>query len=262
MERLRTTRDRVLERAGLVEGEVVLDVGCGDGLIGFGALDRGAGEVIFSDVSQDLLDEVRRLAKQLGVSERCQFVRGGADDLSAINSKSIDVITTRSVLIYVEEKTLAFQEFYRILRGGGRVSLSEPINRLNRFRRAYDAGDVQDLEDRVQGVFETLQPLDRDPMLNFDARDLVEFAESAGFERVSMLLEIETKPPEPIDWDTYINVAFNPKIPTIREAMSQTLTPEERVRYEAHMRPLVDAGRGSRRMAASFLRAVKNGSEG
>jgi hypothetical protein len=42
MERLRATRDRVLDQALLREGETLLDVGCGDGLIALGALERGA----------------------------------------------------------------------------------------------------------------------------------------------------------------------------------------------------------------------------
>ncbi|CCH16973.1 Methyltransferase type 11 [Micromonospora lupini str. Lupac 08] len=42
-------RDGVLEGAGLAADDVVLDVGCGTGLIGFGALDRLGpnGQVIF-----------------------------------------------------------------------------------------------------------------------------------------------------------------------------------------------------------------------
>jgi len=67
LEQLRVTRDRVLDQAGLAAGETLLDVGCGDGLIGFGALDRGAGLVIFSDISQDLLAQCRRLAGELDV---------------------------------------------------------------------------------------------------------------------------------------------------------------------------------------------------
>jgi arsenite methyltransferase len=52
----------VLERAAIRAGDVVLGVGAGDGLIGFGALEQvGApGRVIFSDISADLLDECRR----------------------------------------------------------------------------------------------------------------------------------------------------------------------------------------------------------
>jgi arsenite methyltransferase len=257
LEELRRTRDKVLDNAKLAPGEMLLDVGCGEGLIGFGALERGAREVVFSDVSEDLLEACRSLARELGVLERCRFVQASADDLAPIDDASVDVVTTRSVLIYVDDKREAFAEFFRVLREGGRVSLFEPINRLNRFLRAFDAAEVQELEDRIRAVFEDLQPRDSDPMMNFDERDLVDLAESAGFGEIYLELQVEVKPPEPIRWEAYANLAFNPKIPTIAEAMEQVLTPEERSLYEAHMRPLVEEGRGSRRMASAYLRAVK-----
>jgi arsenite methyltransferase len=94
MERLRVTRDRVLDQALFCEGETLLDVGCGDGLVAFGAFARGAGLVIFSDVSQNLLEESRRLADELGVVSRCRFVRAGADELSQIAAGSVDVVTS------------------------------------------------------------------------------------------------------------------------------------------------------------------------
>jgi arsenite methyltransferase len=58
LKELAVWRDRILEHATVAEGETILDVGCGDGLIAFGALDRVGKEglVIFSDISQDLLD--------------------------------------------------------------------------------------------------------------------------------------------------------------------------------------------------------------
>jgi ubiquinone/menaquinone biosynthesis C-methylase UbiE len=255
---LRQTRDKVLDNAVLAPGETLLDVGCGEGLIAFGALDRGAGEAVFTDVSEDLLEECRASAQNLGVLERCRFVRASADELAGVEDASVDVLTTRSVLIYVQRKEKAFAEFFRVLGAGGRMSLFEPINRLNRFRRAFDTSDVQALDDRIQAVFDELQPRDSDPMLNFDDRDLVDLAEGAGFTQVHLELQIEVKPPDPISWEAYSNIAFNPKIPTIAEVMQEVLSSDERTLYEAHVRPFVEGGRGSRRMASAYLRAVKS----
>jgi ubiquinone/menaquinone biosynthesis C-methylase UbiE len=253
----RTWRERILDRAELAEGETLLDVGCGDGLVAFGAIERGAGLVVFSDISQDLLDESRRLAEELDVVDRCRFVLVPADDLHEVPDASVDVVTTRSVLIYVDDKESAFREFHRVLRPGGRVSLFEPINRLNRFVNAWDTPEIQDLADRVQAGFRGLQPRETDPMLNFDDRDLVDLAEAAGFERIRLTLEVETSPPEPVPWDAFLDMPFNPRIPSPREMIERVLTPEERERYEAYMKPRIEGGIGSRRTASAYLLAVK-----
>src|SRR6185436_13861911 len=76
-------RDKVLSHANLGEGETLLDVGCGDGLIAFGALEKvDASRVIFSDISQDLLDHSQALARQMNLLDRCQFLNAAADDLA------------------------------------------------------------------------------------------------------------------------------------------------------------------------------------
>src|SRR5438552_3003868 len=113
----------VLEGAAIREGDVVLDVGAGDGLIAFGALRLvgETGKVVFSDVSQDLLDVSRGLARELDAVDRCEFVLARAEDLAPIADESVDVVTTRSVVIYVEEKQRAFDAFHRVLRPGGRL---------------------------------------------------------------------------------------------------------------------------------------------
>jgi ubiquinone/menaquinone biosynthesis C-methylase UbiE len=54
----------------------------------------------------------------MGVLDRCEFVHASADDLSALEDVSLDVVTTRSVLIYVKDKQRAFEEFHRVLKPG------------------------------------------------------------------------------------------------------------------------------------------------
>jgi arsenite methyltransferase len=261
LEKLGGVRDKVLDRAGFAAGQSLLDVGCGEGLIGFGALDRGAARVVFSDISQDLLDFCRETADALGMAERCEFVRASADDLAGLADASVDVVTTRSVLIYVTEKPRCFHEFFRVLRPGGRVSFYEPINRFGMDDRVegfwgYPSNGLHELAERVESVFTAIQP-PSDPMLDFDERDLVRFAEDAGFFPIDLELQVEVRATEPKPWPAFANSAGNPKIPTIAEAMDQALTPDERERFANHLRPLVEQGRGVWRMAHAFLTAVK-----
>ena len=82
-------------------------------------------------------------------------------------------------------------------------------------------------------------------------------AEEAGFFPVDLELHAEVGPPKPVKWEIFANSSGNPKIPTYAEAMEQALTPEERERVTAHLRPLVEEGRGVRRMAHAYLRATK-----
>lgn len=76
LEFLGPIRDRVIANARLSPGDVVLDVGAGDGLIGFAALEAVAptGRVIFDEISADLLEHLRQHATSTGVIERCDFI--------------------------------------------------------------------------------------------------------------------------------------------------------------------------------------------
>ncbi|MCP4417335.1 MAG: class I SAM-dependent methyltransferase, partial [Chloroflexi bacterium] len=90
-------RNKILDNANLKENKTLLDVGCGDGLVAFGALSRfDSGRVVFSDISQELLDHSAQLAQQMDAGERCEFVQMSADNLAGIADASVDVVTTRS----------------------------------------------------------------------------------------------------------------------------------------------------------------------
>ena len=256
-------RRRVLENAEIREGDVVLDVGAGDGLIGFGALELvgESGRVIFSDVSEDLLDECRCIADGLGVTDRCDFLRASADDLP-LPDEWVDDATTRSVLIYLMDKRPAFVELHRVLRPGGRLSIFEPINIFGNatFRKGYwglDTSPVEHLAEKVRAQWK--EPHEH-PLLNFDERDLLRFAEEAGFAEIRMdyRAEIKQEPHWAKSWDTLKRYSGNPLDPTLGEELRAALDDEERAEFEAHLReelarrPVVDM-----RVASVYLRAVK-----
>ncbi|WP_083915818.1 class I SAM-dependent methyltransferase [Micromonospora lupini] len=214
----------------------------------------------FSDVSLDVLDECRRTASGDG---RCSFVEASADDLAGIADASVDVVTTRSVLIYSDRKAATFAEFFRVLRPGGRISLFEPINRFVMRLRPDDlfgvgTAPVHDLITKVSDVYRgTNEELTR-PMMDFDERDIVDWAVTAGFEAVELDYRAQVDvPADPIeDWETLKCVAPNPLVPTYGEAIAAALTHEERERLDTYMIALAAAGTPTRRtMATAFLRA-------
>ena len=200
------------------EGETLLDVGAGDGLIAFGALELVGedGRVVLSDISRDLLEHSSELAREMGVEDRCEFLFASADDLSDLGAASVDIVTTRSVLIYVEDKRSAFGEFFRVLKSGGRLSIFEPINRFKQpepphLFEGYDVWPVRDLADKVMDVFRHIQPMDTDPMLDFDERDLFDLAEDAGFTEVHLNYEASL-----VSGDAYFGVTEWGRLPQIR----------------------------------------------
>jgi ubiquinone/menaquinone biosynthesis C-methylase UbiE len=260
LEYLAPIRDRVLAGAEPLAGADVIDVGAGDGLIALGALDHVGrdGTVTFCDVSPALVEHCRGLA---GDDPRARFAVAAAEDLGAIPDGSVDVVTTRSVLIYVTDKARAFAEFHRVLRPGGRVSLFEPINALMQDRPGrflgYEA--EPDLAARVRAAFGEDETA-KTAMMGFDDRDLARLAEEAGFAHVHVECRIDLEPgtvDQPVSFEALIDGSPNPNARTVREAIDAVLTPPERERFLAELRESYDAGRRMRRHAEAYLVARK-----
>ena len=114
---------------------------------------------------------------------------------------------------------------------------------------------------KVRSVFERIQPMDSDPMLNFDERDLFDLAESASFAEVHLTYEANLVSGdayfEVTDWNVFLRAAGNPKIPTLEEAMNEALSEEEIERFTNHLRPLVENARRRGPSALAYLWAVK-----
>jgi arsenite methyltransferase len=258
----------VLDLAEVGPGDTLLDVGTGEGLIAFGALERTApdGRVIFSDVSRPLLDQCREIAQELGALDRCSFVEASADDLSTVESESVDVVTTRSVLIYLRDKAAALREFFRVLRPGGRFACFEPINSFGspwpeHLFWGYDVSPVQEQGRKVLTLYkENAEEGGESTLVDFDERDLFAWTESAGFAEVHMHYEALVNRESSlagITWDAFLRFSGNPLAPTVSEAVDRALTPEERERFYAHLKPLVERGEGSSRSATVYLAAKK-----
>lgn len=255
-------RERVLAGARLEPGDTLLDAGCGDGLIGFGALTLvgDAGTVIFDDVSEELLERCR----EIGAGDpRCRFVNAPVTALP-LDHDSVDAATVRSVLIYVPEKQQALAELHRVLRPGGRLSLFEPLNGYGfpepdeTFFGIRVPDDLRPLLDKVKRVWRSIDLPEYNAMHDWSERDLLRWVETAGFRHIEYEARFEVKPLEPVaDFDVRMRQAGNPLVPSLEEALEQTLDGAERERLVAWLRPRAEAGDGVSRSAWGYLAAVK-----
>lgn len=150
-----------------------------------------------------------------------------------------------------------------MLKPGGRLSIFEPINSFT-FPEprdsfwGYNATPVLEIAHRVRPLYDRLQPLDSDPMFEFDERALLALAEEVGFSEIHLELQIEIKAAtQGSDWEAFLRAAPNPKLPTFEEAIEQVLSPGEAEKLTAHLRPLVETGQKEKRSAVAYLWAVK-----
>lgn len=131
----RRYRARALRRAGLAPGAQVLDVATGTGMVAAAArrIVGPAGGVTALDLSAGML---RIAARHAGL----RLVQGSVDALPLADAR-FDLLTMGYALRHVGSLDLAFAEFARVLRPGGRVLLLEigrPSGRLAlRLARAY-----------------------------------------------------------------------------------------------------------------------------
>ncbi len=261
--RLASVRDRILDRAEIEHGDTVLDVGTGQGLLGIAALDRvGAeGRVIFSDVSEPSLADCRAEVGRLGALDRSSFVPATAVDLSPIPTASVDVVIERAVLLFIEDPGHVFEEYHRVLRPGGRLSLGEPLNIWMSVDRpgylwGYDVTEVTDLERRLVAIERATGTGDSDLLCGFDDRDLIAMGHDAGFHDIDVQTDLSlASPPARDDLDVFLDTAPNPLASTTRALIEAALTSDEAERFRSVLGAALREGRGERRQASTLLRA-------
>ena len=123
-------RRQALQRAGLRPGMRLLDVATGTGLVARGgaAILGDSGRVIGVDPSRGMLREARKTLS-------APLLQGRAEALP-FRSHSFDMLSMGFALRHVVDLEVAFQEYRRVLKAGGRLLLlevSRPPSRMSRW---------------------------------------------------------------------------------------------------------------------------------
>ena len=111
----------MIEKLGLREGMVVVDVGCGVG----GPMRRVAREsgvrVVCINNNERQLEEARRRNVEAGLDDMAEYVKCNFMDMSAIEADSFDAGYAIESTCHAPDKERAFAEIYRVLKPGARL---------------------------------------------------------------------------------------------------------------------------------------------
>ena len=248
--------DRVLDLAQIQPGMTLLDVGSGDGVVAFRAIERIGPDlkVVLTDISRELLAKAQAEARRREVQQQCTFWWCAADSLHDIPDASVDVVTTRAVLAYVADKPAALREFMRVLRVGGRISLAEPIfqyaaietTALRQMVERSDEGSQKELlrlihRWKASQYPDTLAGIAERPMTNFSERTLWEFVRACGFADMHMELHVDMQPSAVTSWELLLDLSPHPLAPTLGEILAEQFSRQERAILEQALRPTLES---------------------
>jgi ubiquinone/menaquinone biosynthesis C-methylase UbiE len=111
-------RPNTIARLGELKGKDVLDLGCSTGFFTEYVLGQGVKSVTAVDASKKLIEKLVGRIKDKRLTTYCADI---GRPMPFLKSNFFDVIICSLVIDYVKEWAPMFEEFYRVVKKGGRV---------------------------------------------------------------------------------------------------------------------------------------------
>lgn len=177
--------ERLIEHANPQEGDRILDVGCGTGIVARRAAPHVGeeGTVVGVDINEGMLKVARTTAVDL--TPTIEWRQGDATALP-FPDEVFDVVFCQQALQFVEDPAVALREMHRVLGPNGRIAVS--VLRSLAFNAGYD--ELAEALERHAGAEAGMMM--RSPFGGYNRDELRALAEDAGFRESVVTIEISS----------------------------------------------------------------------
>lgn len=187
-------------RAELKSGQVVLDLGSGGGVDVFLSARKVGprGKVYGLDMTDEMLELARENQRNAGV-ENVEFLKGEIEDIP-LPDHSVDVVISNCVINLSSDKDKVFKEVFRVLRPGGRITVSDVVVRgemPDEIRRSVElwigcvAGALEEKQFQEKLEAAGFEEVALEPTRVYRVEDAREFLADLGIEidRIASLVD-------------------------------------------------------------------------